>query len=546
MTTKNNNLPNNPQINTENLQPFKKFCMTIGALPSSYLESLTYQELLLWFCDYLKNTVIPTVNNNAKAVEELQNLYVELKDYVDNYFTNLDVQEEINKKLDEMVEDGTFLQIINKFISGNTFTPEMFGAKGDGITDDTEAFENILNNYNYCNIISSESKIYCISRKLQLQSYQRLNLGGATLKCKDGIELDYLLEVDTSLYGRGNMQNLRLDCNNICGGIYFKYSTTYTLNSVTVLKFPTIGIYVKQGNIIMHNCFLVNRLINNNSIGIQLDGTDSKIYDVLIQNCRTAVLTNSGINYFNGVHCWLDNGFSINGSIAFYIKGQTQLTNCYIDTYETAIINDNNQLLLIEGLKVYINPEIYNAKATLPPKFIKFIQSINNIENYPSGASKTYFYSFNLIMTCNFTPIFSNCNTNDVMKYLPLKKIAQNINDFNLVDFYKNELTNMSDKFKIIKNELLEYDEYYNLSLVLLLNNLENISIDNPILITQGIPFLTDNKIKNCFIGSDTGVSKGEVTARLISTQTTKGLTITFKEAPQLYNIYIDFIIPKK
>lgn len=107
-----NILPNDPQTNPEGLKPFQYFCMTIGALPSSYLESLTYQELLIWFCDYLQNTVIPAVNNNAEALEELQNLYVELKNYVDNYFTNLDVQTEINNKLDNMASSGELQELL--------------------------------------------------------------------------------------------------------------------------------------------------------------------------------------------------------------------------------------------------------------------------------------------------------------------------------------------------------------------------------------------------------------------------------------------------
>lgn len=90
--------------NVQNLKPFTKFCCTIGNLPSSYLISMTYEEQLLWLCDYLKNTVIPTVNNNADCVTELQNLFLQLKDYVNNYFNNLDVQNEINNKLDEMAE----------------------------------------------------------------------------------------------------------------------------------------------------------------------------------------------------------------------------------------------------------------------------------------------------------------------------------------------------------------------------------------------------------------------------------------------------------
>ena len=101
-----------------NYRPFTRFCMSIGAVPSSYLAGLSIEEQLLWLCSYLEKEVIPAVNNNGEAVEELQNLYVELKNYVDNYFDNLDVQEEINNKLDVMAEDGTLDQIINQEIFG--------------------------------------------------------------------------------------------------------------------------------------------------------------------------------------------------------------------------------------------------------------------------------------------------------------------------------------------------------------------------------------------------------------------------------------------
>ena len=102
-----------------NLSPFTRFCCTIGNLPSSYMVSLTYEEQLLWLCDYLQNTVIPAVNTNAEAVKELQELYVKLKDYVDNYFNNLDVQNEINNKLDEMAESGELQEIITSYLKVN-------------------------------------------------------------------------------------------------------------------------------------------------------------------------------------------------------------------------------------------------------------------------------------------------------------------------------------------------------------------------------------------------------------------------------------------
>ena len=95
-----------------------KFCFTIGMIPTSYKLSLTYEEQILAIGQYLEETVIPALNNNAEAVAELQALFVELREYVLNYFDNLDIQNEINNKLDTMAEDGTLTEIINQEIFG--------------------------------------------------------------------------------------------------------------------------------------------------------------------------------------------------------------------------------------------------------------------------------------------------------------------------------------------------------------------------------------------------------------------------------------------
>lgn len=106
-------------VSNENLRPFTKFCLSIGALPSSYLLSLTYEEQLLWLCHFIEHTLIPAVDNNAEALAELQKLFIELKQYVKDYFSDLNVQDEINNKLDKMAEDGTLAQIINEKIFGD-------------------------------------------------------------------------------------------------------------------------------------------------------------------------------------------------------------------------------------------------------------------------------------------------------------------------------------------------------------------------------------------------------------------------------------------
>ena len=55
---------------------------------------------------------------NATVAEYIEK-FTELKDFVDDYFDNLDVQEEINNKLDAMVEDGTLQEIITTYIQSN-------------------------------------------------------------------------------------------------------------------------------------------------------------------------------------------------------------------------------------------------------------------------------------------------------------------------------------------------------------------------------------------------------------------------------------------
>ena len=120
MSKQNQTFPDNPQI--EVIKSGKTGLFTnyiFKAIPLAFDESLSYYECLCGLLDYLKNVIIPTVNNNADAVAELQTLYEELRSYVENYFDNLDVQEEINNKLDSLVSDGTLDLIINQKLFNN-------------------------------------------------------------------------------------------------------------------------------------------------------------------------------------------------------------------------------------------------------------------------------------------------------------------------------------------------------------------------------------------------------------------------------------------
>lgn len=77
-------------------------------LPAVYDESLSYYELLCKITAKL-NEVIEQGNSTSEGLKELQ-------EYVANYFDNLDVQEEINNKLDDMAESGQLTDIIAQYL----------------------------------------------------------------------------------------------------------------------------------------------------------------------------------------------------------------------------------------------------------------------------------------------------------------------------------------------------------------------------------------------------------------------------------------------
>lgn len=113
--------------------PLKKICMTIGELPTSYLETMSYYEMLVWFINYLRDTLIPTINNNAEAIAEIQELFIKLQNYVNDYFNNLDLTEIVEEKLYEMVINGKITLDLQDIYDEETkeLTLTIIGNEGD-------------------------------------------------------------------------------------------------------------------------------------------------------------------------------------------------------------------------------------------------------------------------------------------------------------------------------------------------------------------------------------------------------------------------------
>lgn len=99
----------NRNFDYKNLSPFKWFVLENFPFLEIDFDAITEWQL---FCKLGKklNTIIDNVNILGTQVESLT-------DFVSNYFDNLDVQEEINNKLNEMAEDGTLQEIITSYLN---------------------------------------------------------------------------------------------------------------------------------------------------------------------------------------------------------------------------------------------------------------------------------------------------------------------------------------------------------------------------------------------------------------------------------------------
>ena len=97
------------------LTPFKMQVLTNFPYIEADFDALTNYQLLCKVVEYL-NGVIHNENEVTEQITSLYNAYVSLQGYVNNYFDNLDVQEEINNKLDEMAENDELIDILNDYV----------------------------------------------------------------------------------------------------------------------------------------------------------------------------------------------------------------------------------------------------------------------------------------------------------------------------------------------------------------------------------------------------------------------------------------------
>lgn len=97
------------------LYPFKWFVLQNFPFIEEDFDAITNYQLYCKIVEYL-NEVIKNTNKTGEELETLVNSFNALTQYVDNYFDNLDIQTEINNKLDEMAEGGELTELLTAYL----------------------------------------------------------------------------------------------------------------------------------------------------------------------------------------------------------------------------------------------------------------------------------------------------------------------------------------------------------------------------------------------------------------------------------------------
>lgn len=422
------------------LPPFKSFLAS--NIPSVYDNTLSYYDELTKLIAYLEQQVVPAVNKNSEDIQKYVDGLEQLKEYVDHYFDNLDVQTEINNKLDEMAEDGTLAEIINEQVFeqlntkidnnkadilaeiADTRNPIHYGADPTGVEDSTQAINDCID-ANKGGSVDFTTGVYLISGPIILPFEQddKVSING------NGSKIVTSSTIDEVFFVGGDRTN-PTDMNDAGYPCYIKDffvdcsdgTVTYGIMNANGFKDLRIenctfyrvvnGIKINENlgtpsDVLVSNSLFYGKGSEHAGVGIICNGSDNYIDETRIYGFRTGIEMNSYMTLTNvQVLLRWENQTATNfdpyerNSALFnqYYEqtsfcevgttGAARFLNCYADsTYFFANIGDTSGQLTFDGC-LYSNAR-NNVKCSLfeclsdHPK----LNFTNCVWNLTSGSS---------------------------------------------------------------------------------------------------------------------------------------------------------------
>lgn len=394
----------------KNLTPFKRYVLQSFPWIDEDFDALTNKQLLAKIIEYL-NDVIANGETLQENVESLYNAFVELY----NYFNNLDLQDEVNNKLDEMVENGTLENLLEKYFN------KIY------IQLDIEENENITNYLNEKAINGNVTLIFPMGRKTYLID-DSINLYDNTTIIGNGsiIKWNTLYKNDCGMINLNgnniNIKGLTLDGNIQESGLEIHTYSHTEANGVS-------GIFnnTECSNILIENCVFDN---------IQKFGVV-----INTENSENIKIRNNIINFSNR------DGFWVTAS------NVTIENNKIYNSHDNSIVFDssfNNENSSFENYKILNNTVYYSHE-------IGTEINLSEIQFIPNSAQAGIF-------------IYGK-TANDIKNVVISNNIIySSYNSINLINAKNVEINN---------NIICNYTNQNAQGSAFLLNNVNNINITN-------------------------------------------------------------------
>lgn len=498
---------NNNYTNMKNLTPFKLCVLQNFPFIEADFDAVTNYQLLCKVVEYL-NKVIDNNNKQNDNITQLEQNFITLYNFVNNYFNNLDVQEEINKKIDELITTGEF----NSFLSG-IYTPEMFGAKGDGVTDDTEAIQKALT-FNNVNL----SKNYIISENLVLHSNLKV-FGGGTITKKAEFNDSYLKYSIFSCTDSNNIDinNIVLISNSLGISVHGCSNVNITNLIINSEKY-SILISDSEKNesnaITISNIKLENDVTIISSDGIHIDGGCSNIYVTNVSGTTGDDFI--ALNAIEGIRKTIKNviidNIKCSGYAGVRLYGQL---NCVIEnvSINNSYINSNNGIRLtnIVGFtEINLNAPTFNnivfnnciVNSSIRNVFLSYINgsvTFNNCTFVTTDNPNVGFFNSSINSSLTFNSCLFNTNSTAFIQDCVVGTPPENCNTYGNIALNNCDIKKVFLCFGTNKKTI----------------NINNCDIDT-YLITQTNPDVIDLSIKDSRINiiPFSGASKGIYTIK--------------------------------
>lgn len=385
------------------IKMFNKFSKDTTNFVNDFVDS-TNREINR-FEDAVDTRVTNFERSTTETVNEYIGKFVALKDFVDDYFDNLDVQQEINNKLDDMLAQGTLQEIITTYIQSNV-------AWTFDTVADMKLATNLINGsfaqtLGFYSVNDGGGALYKITNTGTANEMDIIAIGGtlyAHLNEKDNINIKQLgakgnnTDDDSTIfaYGLNNYKNIEIP------------NATYLLSNEMVIS--NSGIKVKGVNKpILSIASSTNGFKISNCNNIEFDNLDFKAqahYDsgtnpdnhmlrifnannIIVKNCvfeygrmgltigkaNNVIVKNNEFHHFKGwgLYIGADATFSTTYSIVNQIRVENNIS--HDGTYDGIKMTGLIYNAIIEGNECYGNTRDGIDYAGFSAQYVKILNN---------------------------------------------------------------------------------------------------------------------------------------------------------------------------